>query len=229
MNNLRKATRHPKLTLKSLGRFSELDLAKEHVKLHLDELNNIKLDASNLGSLDKVCKAIDTLSKSCYHTQFLYLVCKMFKSQVFVETGVHYGASSAFILKALENTNGKLYSIDLPNTKYTKDYGGFHLDSLPESLKPGFVVPSELRNNWNLILGDSKIELPKLVKSLDQIDIFHHDSVHTYEFMMFEFETVLPKLRPGGLLLSDDGIGIMRLRTFAESTHWNTAFIIVRV
>jgi len=210
-NNVRKAVRHPKLALKSLGRFNEFELSKEHVQLHLNGLNDVGLDAENLKPIDKVCLAIDTLSKSCYHTEFLYLVCKMFKPQIFVETGVHYGASSAFILKALENTKSILYSIDLPDTQYTKDTGGVHHDSLPGSLKPGFVVPTELRNNWKLILGDSKVELPKLLNSLDQIDIFNHDSNHTYEFMTFEFETVLPKLRPGGLLLSDDA-------------DWNDAF-----
>ena len=166
---------------------------------------------NGLNPIECVCKSIDISSKSCYHTQFLYWVCKIFEPTTFIETGVHYGASSAFILKAFENTDSTLYSIDLPDCQYIKDDGDNHHDKLHSSLKPGFVVPNQLRKNWNLILGDSKKELPELVKTLRSIDIFHHDSMHTYDFMMFEFETVLPKIRNGGLILSDDA-------------DWNNAF-----
>jgi hypothetical protein len=74
------------------------------------------------------------------------------------------------------------------------------------------VVPKELRSNWKLILGDSKTELPKLLSELKQIDIFFHDSLHTYEHMMFEFETVWPPIKENGLIISDD-------------IYWNNAFI----
>jgi hypothetical protein len=125
---------------------------------------------------------------------------------------VHYGSSSAFILEALYNTEGKLYSIDLPNVSYNKDLGGTHVDRMSGNMETGFLVSSNLRSNWVLKLGDSKVELPKLIESIDsQVDIFHHDSMHTYDFMTFEFETVYPKLAVGGLLLSDD-------------VTWNDAF-----
>lgn len=43
------------------------------------------------------------------------------------------------------------------------------------------------------------------------MDVFLHDSEHTYENMMFEFKSVWPKLRATGLLLSDN-------------IDWNSAF-----
>jgi hypothetical protein len=46
--------------------------------------------------------------------------------------------------------------------------------------------------------------LPDLLKSLDRLDLFLHDSDHSYRAMLFEFERAYPKLVPAGLLLSDD-------------------------
>ena len=46
--------------------------------------------------------------------------------------------------------------------------------------------------------------LHPLVKELGQIDCFLHDSLHTYEHMLWEFKTVGPHLRPGGLFLAHD-------------------------
>ena len=66
------------------------------------------------------------------------------------------------------------------------------------------MVPEDLRANWTLLLGDSKILLPRLLAQLGEVDIFIHDSSHTYEHMKFEFELSYPYIRSGGLLLSDD-------------------------
>ena len=54
------------------------------------------------------------------------------------------------------------------------------------------------------MLGDSRLVLPGLLSQLGQVDVFIHDSSHTYEDMKFEFETSYPHIRSGGLLLSDD-------------------------
>lgn len=69
-------------------------------------------------------------------------------------------------------------------------------------------------HRWNLILGDAKIELPKLLKQLKSVDIFLHDSLHTYEHMMFEYNTVWKHLSVNGLLLSDD-----------VNEKWSLAFV----
>ena len=61
-----------------------------------------------------------------------------------------------------------------------------------------------MRDRWELIFGESKVELPKLLKRLDKVDIFYHDSEHTYENMMFEFKSVWPKIKKDGFLISDD-------------------------
>jgi hypothetical protein len=90
-----------------------------------------------------------------------------------------------------ENGFGTLYSIDLPFEFATKE-------------EVGNIVPKRLRHRWELILGDSKIEIPRLLKNLDTIDVFFHDSLHTYEHMMFEFKTAWPKIKKKEYIISDD-------------------------
>jgi hypothetical protein len=75
-----------------------------------------------------------------------------------------------------------------------------HLDVV----ETGMAVPRNLRVRWELIIGDARVELPKILARFPEIDIFLHDSEHTYGHMMFEFEAALPSLRSGGVLLSDD-------------------------
>jgi len=147
---------------------------------------------------------------------YLYSLAKMIRPDVVIETGVEYGLSSAIILCALhENKKGVLWSIDLPLRphgktdkfeKYAISYENPQLIVLQngKTHKVGHLVPEYLKDRWRLILGDSKIELPELVNQSTDISIFFHDSLHTYEHMMFEFQTVWPKLQKGGFLLSHD-------------------------
>lgn len=203
--NVKKALRHPALITMFLKGSDEAELAKKHIFIHLEKLSKMNLHFDrNLSNIELVSRAIDVCSNPCYHTQYLYLVARLLPNSVFVETGVHYGASSAFILKGLEKHQGCLYSIDLPNVEYVTETGKVHLDSLSEKETPGFAVPFSLRSNWDLRMGDTRHVLPKLLNEIGSIDVFHHDSEHTYDLMTFEYETVLPYLRSGGLLLSDD-------------------------
>lgn len=126
----------------------------------------------------------------------LYVLCRMLKPEVVVETGVADGFSSAFILYALEaNQKGKLYSIDLPNQAGQEIKGG---------KQAGWLVPDNLKTRWELTLGDSRKELPALCDRLKSIDIFYHDSDHSYENMTFEFNSVFGYIKSKGLIVSDD-------------------------
>lgn len=132
--------------------------------------------------------------------KWIYCTVRATKPEVMIETGVSHGASSWIILNAMrKNGKGTLYSIDLPNLDTNALY---NFKSGQE--KTGWMVPEELRSRWELILGDARIELPALLQRLKSIDIFFHDSDHSYEHMKFEFETVFPYLKTGGVLLSDD-------------------------
>lgn len=154
-----------------------------------------------------------------YEVALLYIIVRLLRPSVVVETGVASGRSSAAILQALyDNNKGFLYSIDL-NQKFSgqpqeyvtnigrTEFKGF----IPEDKEPGWLIPNKLKNRWKLILGDSRIELPKLVSELQEIDIFYHDSDHSYDNMIFEFRTVWPRIIRTGVIISDD-------------IKWNNAF-----
>lgn len=121
--------------------------------------------------------------------------------EIVVETGIANGVSSAHLLLALhKNGRGTLHSIEIGDSTY-----------LPPGREPGWMVPDWLRSRWQVHIGDSKRLLPELLRELRSIDLFAHDSLHTYDHMMFEFEQAYPHVRPGGVLVADDAL-------------WNNAF-----
>ena len=132
---------------------------------------------------------------------FLYMLVRALKPDIFVETGVSGGESSTFMLQAMEdNKKGKLFSIDFPQAIVEK---GLTTIS-PEGKSSGWLIPENLKHRWHLTLGKSEDVLPPLLKKLGKIDIFFHDSLHTYEHMLFEYNTCWGYLKENGILISDD-------------------------
>lgn len=125
--------------------------------------------------------------------QFCYLICRALKPNIVLETGVAYGVTSAFILKALEmNRRGILHSIDLPPLVEKADQF------------VGILIPGDLKGRWILHRGVSTRVLPRLLPMLGQVNVFIHDSLHTYRNMQLEFRLVTPYLSPKAVLIADD-------------------------
>lgn len=144
--------------------------------------------------------------------KWIWCCIRVFKPDSVIETGVSHGHSSRNILDAMHrNGKGKLYSIDLPNRDTNPDY---NFDA--QTTGTGWAVPASMRDRWELILGDARTELPSLLKRLGEIDIFFHDSDHSFEHMMFEFESALPYLSKSGIILSDD---VDKNNAFAQFTQ----------
>jgi len=141
--------------------------------------------------------------------ELLYLLVRACRPSMVFETGVFDGFTSACILLALdENRGGTLVSVDLPAVRPVDD----SIDQpLPAGCQPGWVIPDYLRGPHELHLGDSRELLPRLLARYPRIDLFFHDSLHTFEHMSFEYQTAWPHLTDGGILASDDIL-------------WNTAF-----
>jgi len=128
-----------------------------------------------------------------YLGRLCYALTRIRRPRTIVETGVCYGVTSSFILKALEvNGKGKLYSIDLPPL-------GKHADQFV-----GRLIPQTLRGNWTLKRGSSKAVMPGIIERVEQVDFFIHDSLHTYRNMRREFETVAPHLASNAVVVADD-------------------------
>jgi predicted O-methyltransferase YrrM len=141
---------------------------------------------------------------------FLYVVVRWLRPEIFLETGVLHGFSSAFILQGMkENSRGRLVSIDLPHREEQFIDQGTHL--LPANRQPGWAIPIDLMERHDLRLGDAVRLLPDYFLSEMAPDIFLHDSDHDYEHMTFELALAYKNLMPGSLLIVDN-------------IEWNTAF-----
>jgi predicted O-methyltransferase YrrM len=129
----------------------------------------------------------ETLGRVCY------LVTRYLRPSRVVETGVAHGITSTYILRGLaDNAHGTLHSIDLPPL-------------VPDAQRHvGQFIPHSLRNRWTLTIGSARKALPRILDAAGAIDIFVHDSLHTYFHMKWELETSLAALRAGGVLIADD-------------------------
>src|SRR5690348_4252245 len=122
-----------------------------------------------------------------------YALVRALRPCTVVETGVCYGVTSAFILKALErNGAGTLRSIDLP------PLGRNATDFV------GWVVPYTLRSRWQLFLGPSRKWLPRIAEDVKGVDMFLYDSLHTYRNNRGELRTITPKLCQQSVVVVDD-------------------------
>jgi predicted O-methyltransferase YrrM len=141
---------------------------------------------------------------------YLYAIVRSLRPTLAVETGVANGFSTAFLLQGLHaNAAGHLHSIDLPReVGRAYDPGTFYEGEgragIPAGSEPGWLIPARLRDRWTLYLGRSQDELPPLLERLGELDFFMHDSEHSFECMWFEFNAAWPRLRAGGVLVSDD-------------------------
>jgi predicted O-methyltransferase YrrM len=111
-----------------------------------------------------------------------------------IETGSFDGLSTAVILLAMaKNTKGTLFTIDLPNPRLPRDI----------EAEPAWIVPDYLRNRLQLKIGKSSEHLESIIEQVGEVDLFYHDSWHTYDNLMFEYQTVWSALSLGGLLMSE--------------------------
>lgn len=141
----------------------------------------------------------------------LYAITRALRPDFVVETGVANGSSTYYFLAAMKtNGKGRLHSVDLPpGQDLSSEYRRADAIDVAKGHEPGWLVPAELRSNWELHLGDTRTVLPKLLAALPPLDLFFHDSEHTYEAMTFEYGSAWPRLKPGAILGSDD-IGFNR-------------------
>ena len=157
----------------------------------------------------------------------LYAVTRALRPELAIETGVANGSSSYYFLSAMRaNGSGKLHSIDLPpGTSTQSEYHRTDVTAIARGHESGWLVPEELRSMWELHLGDTRVILPKVLASTPEIDLFFHDSEHTYEAMTFEFRSAWPRLRPGGLLGSDDVSWNRSFFDFVEAQRLPTVLV----
>ena len=212
------ALRNPRYAAGSILR--ELTLADEkfiaritgisarHVRSFMDEPISTPAFAEALHATEKRFRSLSIESADLFAKKVLtqYAAVRALAPACIVETGVANGVSSAYLLLALhKNGKGRLHSIGLADPAY-----------LPPGAEPGWLVPSWLRGSWQVHIGDAREILGALLAQLGGVDVFIHDSLHSYEHMSWEFETAYPVLRAGGLLVADDALWNDSFRDFAR-------------
>ena len=164
----------------------------------LDQINHNIRDVNEFQG-----KQFSDVSEMRVFRVLLYLLTRIKRPESFVETGVHNGMSSAFILLAMEhNDKGHLYSIDLPPTEdRILDQG---TNRLPTGKEPGWIIPESLRIRHTIYLEAAQVRLPSLLADLGAVKVFLHDSDHEYTHIMFEIGLVWSYLKNEGLIIVDN-------------------------
>jgi predicted O-methyltransferase YrrM len=195
--NLKYVIKHPEFVWQYLTRVSAITtlmgISRSTVRDYLREYSKVNADIEAklkklpyLGWMDK------------RKNELIYALVRILKPEIAVETGVGVGASSAIILRAMSmNDQGQLFSIDAGQ----RAFDGI---TFPSDKPIGFIVPKEVRDRWHLTIEFSRDVLEPLLSEVGEIDLFFHDSEHSYDNMMFEFNATWRHLRPAGVLIADD-------------------------
>lgn len=124
----------------------------------------------------------------------LYIVTRLKKPGVVVETGVAAGFSSASFLAALEeNGSGHLYSSDFPY---------FRIED-PEKYI-GVVVPQDLKQRWSLLTKGDAANIPRILAQIGKLDIVHYDSDKSYAGRHAVVGQLWDQMNPSAVFIMDD-------------------------
>lgn len=125
-----------------------------------------------------------------------YAIVRAIEPENVVETGTHLGLGSCVIAAALlRNGHGRLTTIDID------------ADS-------GYLIVEPWASVIDKRVGNSVAELAKL----RDVDMFLHDSLHTYEYESKELAAVEPNLSANAIVLSDNAHDSAALSHWAERT-----------
>ncbi len=143
----------------------------------------------------------------------LYLVVRLSRPEVIVETGVASGHSSFLLLSALEaNGHGRLVSLDV----------------LPTA---GALVPIEMRSRWQLVIldkADPIADATRRLSTIDHVDLFFHDADHSYVGQYADYSLASRVLARGrlGILLSDDVDESFAFIDYVESKQLDASVLV---
>ena len=135
-----------------------------------------------------------------------YNIAEAMDASRILETGVAYGWSTLSILLSLNSRQkGHLCSVDMPFLGFANE----------EDI--GCVIPESLKNDrWTLLRLPDREGLPKAFKNFSPFDFCHYDSDKSYGGKKWAYPKIWEKLRPGGILISDDISDNIAFKEFSD-------------
>jgi predicted O-methyltransferase YrrM len=119
-----------------------------------------------------------------------------------VETGTALGLGSCIIAAALlRNGHGRLATIDID----------------PEA---GYLIAEP----WSTVIDRCTGSSVEVLAEMRAVDMFLHDSLHTYDYEVSELTAVEPNLRSDAIILSDNSHETAALSDWAERTGHHYLF-----
>lgn len=189
---------------------STLDYPSNAFDEHFQEFRELKKVLS-LRVKEASLNYPETFNISDNSALLLYCIIRYLQPETVLETGIANGISSYYMLSALnKNGKGDLHSVDI------------------DSNVGGLLRESE-RSRWRLHILNKKsarAQFKAVVASLPAIDIFIHDSDHSYNGQMSEYEAVYNKITGNGILFSDDIDFSYAFKDFSVRVKCNPSFLV---
>jgi uncharacterized coiled-coil protein SlyX len=158
----------------------------------------------------------------CGHLPFAAWIVKIFKPRVFVELGTHSGNSYFTFCQSVVES-------DLPTACYAVDTwkGEEHAGLYGEDIFQKVIMHNQ--EHYGKFSQLMRMTFDDAAKCFSDgfIDLLHIDGMHTYEAVKHDFETWLPKLAPGAVILLHDtnernrGFGVWKWWEELQEVHAN--------
>lgn len=151
-------------------------------------------------SLAKVVRARPNYEESAWigHLPFANWIIQKKQPKIFVELGTHTGASFFSFCDAIlqEKFRTKAYAVD---TWQGDPHAGFYDDEVFNRVK----FRNEAYQQFSTLL---RMEFDSAISHFEEksVELLHIDGLHTYEAVKHDFETWLPKLSQGAIVLFHD-------------------------
>jgi hypothetical protein len=134
------------------------------------------------------------------HRNFAYDLVRYLRPDVIVELGSHYGCSLFSFAQAIKDANLQtiLYAVD---TWKGDEHAGFYGEEVIELV---IKTCEKFFRNINIRLLRKTFDEALQDFEDNSVDVIHIDGLHTYEAVIHDFYTWLPKLRNDGIVLFHD-------------------------
>ena len=125
-----------------------------------------------------------------YHTTLMALDPR--RTNVIVETGTNVGTTAIIIAQAVLDSgrDAVVHTVELDEEIYAEACQRFELAGVAKVVRPH--------------LGDSTRFLERLVQDMDEIALAFLDGNHFHDHVVREFELVVDRMRPDGLVVFDN-------------------------